>query len=240
MEPSRGTEVPLEFFPIDIIGILSVDRYSAYKCLIKTIKGLILAFCWAHVRRDFLDAFKRWPKLEQWTVAWILEIRELYRLDALRRKIEIESENWVEADTQIRKHIDVMKEKMDDELAMESLHPESKKVLTSLSNHWEGLTVFLDHPHVPLDNNRAEQTVRDPSIGRNNYHGSGSCWSAKLASYLFSIFATLRLHKINPDEWLNSYLKACAAAGGKPPEDISPFTPWVIRHQDKISIESSA
>ncbi|MBF0245932.1 MAG: IS66 family transposase [Planctomycetes bacterium] len=240
LEPSRGTKVPLDFFPDDIIGILSVDRYSAYKCLIKSIKGLVLAFCWAHVRRDFLDAFKKWPVLEKWTVAWMLEIRELYRLNDLRCEKEVETKDWVTADTQLRKQVELMKGKMDDELAMDSLHSESKKVLTSLSNHWEGLTVFLDNPHVPLDNNPAEQTVRGPTIGRNNYFGSGSSWSAKLASSLFSLFATLRLHGINPDEWLNSYLNACAAAGGKPPADISSFTPWDNRNQDKIEIKSSA
>jgi transposase len=240
LKPSRGTEVPLEFFPEDIIGILSVDRYSAYKCLIKSRVGLILAFCWAHVRRDFIDAFKRWPKLEEWTVAWIHEIQELYHLDDLRRKEELETKAWVEADILLRKQVEVMKVKMDNELSSKSLHSESKKVLSSLSNHWEGLTVFLDHPHVPLDNNTAEQTVRGPGIGRNNYFGSGSEWSAQLASSMFSIFATLRLHKINPDEWLSSYLKACAAAGGKAPADISPFTPWAKNNNDKISLQSSA
>ena len=240
LEPSRGTEVPLEFFPEDIIGILSVDRYSAYKCLIKSRVGLILAFCWAHVRRDFIDAFKRWPQLEEWTIAWIQEIQELYHLDGLRRKEELETKAWVEADGQIRKQVESMKVKMDNELSIKSLHSESKKVLASLSNHWEGLTVFLDHPHVPLDNNKAEQTVRGPTIGRNNYFGSGSEWSAELASSMFSIFATLRLHKINPDEWLSSYLKACAAAGGQAPADISPFTPWANGHKNKTSIQSSA
>ena len=28
--------------------------------------------------------------------------------------------------------------------------PEKRKVLRSLANHWAGLTVFADHPRVPL------------------------------------------------------------------------------------------
>ncbi len=27
---------------------------------------IILAFCWAHVRRDFLDAARKYPELEEW------------------------------------------------------------------------------------------------------------------------------------------------------------------------------
>jgi transposase len=27
------------------------------------------------------------------------------------------------------------------------------KILTSLENHWDGLSVFVTHPEVPMDNN---------------------------------------------------------------------------------------
>jgi hypothetical protein len=43
---------------------------------------------------------------------------------------------------------------------------------------------------------------------------------------LFSVFATLKLHGINPRQWLNRYLEACAAAGGKVPENVADFLPW--------------
>jgi len=36
------------------------------------------------------------------------------------------------------------------------LHDAQKKVLTCLKNHWQGLTVFLDHPQTPMANNKAE------------------------------------------------------------------------------------
>ena len=33
--------------------IVVCDRYSAYKKLARLNAAIILAFCWAHVRRDF-------------------------------------------------------------------------------------------------------------------------------------------------------------------------------------------
>jgi len=42
--------------------VLVCDRYSAYKCLAKDHDALILAFCWVHVRRDFLNADFRGQK----------------------------------------------------------------------------------------------------------------------------------------------------------------------------------
>jgi transposase len=70
-----------------------------------------------------------------------------------------------------------------------------KKVLDSLDNHWDGLTVFVDHPELPMDNNKAERQLRGPVLGRKNYNGSGSEWSGRFAAVLFSIFQTLNLFR---------------------------------------------
>ena len=43
-----------------------------------------------------------------------------------------------------------------------------------MKNHWSGLTVFVDHPWVPMDNNVAERAARLPVVGRKNFYGSGS------------------------------------------------------------------
>ena len=82
-----------------------------------------------------------------------------------------------------------------------------------------------------MDNNRTERTQRGPVVGRKNYYGSGALWSGKLAAMLFSVFSTLKLHGINPRQWLTRYLDACAAAGGKAPENVADFLPWNMSEQ---------
>ena len=57
---------------------------------------------------------------------------------------------------------------------MPDLHPAPRKVLESLGNHWTGLTVFVEHPEVPMDNNTAERSERGPVVGRKNYYGKYS------------------------------------------------------------------
>jgi hypothetical protein len=47
---------------------------------------LMLAFCWAHVWRDFLKAARSWPELESSMCTWVDDIRELYRLKVPRLK----------------------------------------------------------------------------------------------------------------------------------------------------------
>ncbi len=59
LDPSRSAEVPKAHFGEKATGILNVDRYSAYKVLLKDGR-ILLSFCWAHVRRDFLAVAKDW------------------------------------------------------------------------------------------------------------------------------------------------------------------------------------
>ena len=52
---SRGHEVPEGHYQAESRGVLVVDRYSAYKAMSWVKQGVVvLAFCWAHVRRDFI------------------------------------------------------------------------------------------------------------------------------------------------------------------------------------------
>ena len=69
LDPSRSTAVPGAHFAGLQNGqaIIVCDRYSAYKKLARLAGGMILlAFCWAHVRRDFLDAGRSYTVLEPW------------------------------------------------------------------------------------------------------------------------------------------------------------------------------
>ncbi len=53
---TRSSLVVNEVLGEKVKGFLLVDRYSAYKAfVVRCGNKLVLAFCWAHVRRDFLQ-----------------------------------------------------------------------------------------------------------------------------------------------------------------------------------------
>jgi transposase len=225
LDPSRSSRVPRAHFEGVTEGILVVDRYSAYKAMAKLTK-IILAFCWAHVRRDFLGVAKDWPKLESWAMDWVSDIGTLYHLNHQRLAVLDDPTAFAQRDGELRQAIDAMEQKRDTQLKEKGLDTPKKKALKSLKKHWQGLTVFVDHPEVPMDNNKAERSERTPVIGRNNFYGSFSLWSGTLAAMLFSIFKTLELWKLNPRLWLTAFLEACAENQGKAPDDIHGFLPW--------------
>ena len=118
-------------------------------------------------------------------------------------------------------------------LADPQVHPARRRVLESLGDHWTGLTVFVEHPAVPMDNNTAERAPRGPVVGRKNYYGSGAVWAGRLAAMLFSLLQTLCLWRLNPRAWLTAYLTACAEAGGQVPEESERFLPWNLSAEER-------
>lgn len=256
IDPSRSAAVPGAHFAglqNDLV-IIVCDRYSAYKKLARLSLKILLAFCWAHVRRDFLDAGRNFSELEFWALEWRERIGTLYHLNALRlehwqpnvpldqqsadfnsrQQTLLESLQSVHAEaTRLaepegnKKESDFLKPTKES-LAKKIACEQQRKIAQSLLNHWPGLFLFFAHPEVPMDNNLGENAIRGPAMGRKNYFGSGSLWSADLAATLFSIFQTLELWGIPQRKWLTDYLQACAGNGGKTPTNIDPFLPWSL------------
>jgi len=232
LDPTRSHEVPEGHFPANACVVLMVDRYSAYKAMAQVKLGtVVLVFCWSHVRRDFVTVGKGWPEHKEWALAWLRRIRDLYRDHRRRQSAQANSVELIAADTALRETVAAMQTQTATELANPKLPTPCRKVLTSLEEHWVGLTRFLDDSRIPLDNNASERQARGPALGRKNYYGSGALWSGRLTVMLFSLFATLTMAKLNIRTWLTLFLDSCAQNGGRGPSDIDPFLPWKMSEQ---------
>jgi transposase len=240
LDPHRSHDVPQGHYPQDADGVLMVDRLASYKAMAQVKEGkLKLAFCWAHQRRDFVQVGKGWEEHKEWALGWLRRIRAMYRCNRQRLAVLIKPAECAVADAALRATVEAMRVQMETELADPHLSPPCRRALESLRNHWTGLTLFVDDPRIPLDNNASERCARGPAVGRKNYYGSGSLWGGRLAAMLFSIFATLRMGKLNSQKWLEWYLQSCADNGGKAPEDVQPFLPWNLSQEkrQKLSLE---
>ena len=182
------------------------------------------------MRRDFLTLACGYPDTEAWAMGWVQRIGTLYHLNDARVAVRDQPLSFAEADGKLRVHLAQMVAERDAQIADASLRRVARKVLVSLQNHWEGLTVFVERPEtIAMDNNAAESALRNEVLGRRAYYGSGSVWAAHLAGSLFSILMTLvHCWQINPRRWLQEYLEACAEHGGHAPKDLSPFLPWLM------------
>lgn len=178
------------------------------------------------MRRDFINVKRGNPSLEKWSATWVQRIGRLYHLNNQRLECLDQPEQFLVKDQRLREHLDRLVKYRDEELARPRLKARPKKVLKSFRRHWKGLTVFVDHPEIPMDNNAAERALRTPVVGRKNYYGAGNTWSAELAASLFSILMTLNAWHINQHDWLKGYLEACATNNRQAPDDLTDWLPW--------------
>ena len=238
LSPSRAATVPLAYFSEQMVGILVVDRYSAYKKFAKEHPLLRLAFCWSHVRRDFLDCAAKWPKLESWALDWVEEINLLFHYNNQRRAVFTSGGDYQEQQQQVQEHLKHLESKMEQELSKCCLPPGKSSLMESLKKHWEGLSVFVNHPEVPMDNYASERALRLAKLILKNSYGCRSTSSVGLTESLLSIFATLKLWNINARTWLSEYLQACAQNKGKVLQTIDAFIPWSMNATQRQRFES--
>ena len=225
LDPTRAARVAKEHFRGVSAGTVSADRFSSYKRLAKDTP-LVIAYCWAHVRRDFIAIGEHYQDQQEWAEQWLNDIAELYHVNDQRLAVRTDPAQYAAAEADLRAAVAAMQARRERELAQPHLHHAREKALTSLGEHWSGLILFVEHPEIPLDNNQAERALRGPVVGRKNYYGSGARWSGELTAALFSLFHTLEQWQLNPRTWLTEYLTACAAAGGRVPADVERFLPW--------------
>jgi len=177
LDPTRATQVVIDEFEGVQGGIINCDRYTSYQSFVRQTEGFVLAFCWAHQRRDFLELANAYPEHLNWAFDWVDAIGQLYHLNALRLKADEDSTERVSTQANLEVAVQRMADLRDEQLATPKLAEPCQKVLTSMKKHWSGLTVFVSSPWVPMDNNTAERDMRGPVVGRKNFYGSGALWA---------------------------------------------------------------
>ena len=193
--------------PAEQMKKLNVDRYSSYKVLAKY--GLVLlSFCWAHQRRDYTDLKKKYdknPELCLWADEWLQRIANLYHINNQRVKFEKESEEFKKFDTELKSSLDDMEQIINSDKKYP--YEEQTKIMNSMREHWNGLTLFVNFPELPMDNNLMENSMRPGALGRKNYIGNHSQWGGNLAACMYSIIQTCFINEINPGEYLLHYFR---------------------------------
>jgi transposase len=242
LDPSRSSRVPGATLQGVSQGILSVDRYAAYRKFVRQSPGLSLSICWAHQRRDFLRLANDHPALWDWAMGWVEQIAQLYRLHALRRghyEAAADLTAFIASDVQLRELLASMDQRCQSGVGDPQLAGPARKVLRTMHAYWPGLVLFLEHPWLDLDNNASERALRPAVVGRKNYYGSGSQWSGQLAATMMSLLNTVKLWGLNPRVWLTNYLQACAESGGRAPADWGRFVPWQMDAQQLAAMRGT-
>ena len=71
IDPTRSAKVPEAHFPEGTKAVIAADRYGADKSLSAKRASIRIAYCWVHVRRDFIKGANGYPAREAWYRDWV-------------------------------------------------------------------------------------------------------------------------------------------------------------------------
>ena len=243
IDPSRSAKVATQLFGgTACILFLVCDRLSSYKTMAHELGGaVILCWCWAHQRRDFIHGAAGQAGLTHWCQTWIERIASIYKLNEARLghydpALERQTAAFAQAQAALEAEVERLFADAEQELAALPVGAREIKALRSLLNHRSGLSVFVDKPQVPMDNNAAERALRGPVIGRRLSFGSDSEIGARFTALMYSVVATLKTNGIDVRRWLETWLRACDENGGQPPDDLSPWLPWSMSEERRRAL----
>ena len=199
----RGREGPDDILK-EYKGYLQTDGYGAYEDFDKR-EGITLIHCMAHGRRKFSDALLNDKARAEYALSMF---QQLY---AIERRIK-EGELTPEATLQLRQQqavpiLKTLKEWMRAEYGKVLPKSPIGQAIAYCLPRWEKLSIYTTNATLNIDNNPVENAIRPVAIGRKNYLFAGSHEAAQRAAMVYSLFATCRLHQINPYQWLNDVLE---------------------------------
>ena len=184
-------------------GTLVVDMFTGYNVVTGTGKR-DRAGCLAHVRRRFFDAL---PYAPEGTVALEL-IRDVYVVehDAIAAGVAGTDEH---ARMRRARAGPILARLMTWLEQQKPLHLPKGPMGSAISyalNHWKELTLFLDNPRIPPDNNRSESALRVVALGRKNFLFVGHEQAGQNLAGLYSLVATCMANDKDPLAYLTDIL----------------------------------
>ena len=199
-------------------GVLVVDGTPIYPAALPPGSGPKIANCWAHVLRKFRDIEMNFPR----------ECREI--LDLIGELYSVEREVQGVASPGVPESAEVLA------LRQELRNTRSRAIVKQILewayaqtplpgdglasaihymlDRWRALTLFLEDPKVPLDNNPAERALRGVVLGRKNHLGSKSKRGAEVTAIFYTLFESAKLCGVEPKRYvLEAALRAIRNPG---------------------------
>ena len=201
-------------------GILQVDGYSGYRALAESGE-VVLAFCWAHVRRHFFEIAEG-GNAPIATEA-LARIAALYAIEADSRCRSAEQRHAIRQ-KRTRPLIDELKTWLEAQLAAVSKKSTLAEATRYALARWPGLTRFLDDGRIEIDSNVVERAIRPIALNRKNALFAGSDGGGEHWAILASLIETCKLNGIQPHAYLADVFARFAA--GYPINQIDDLLPW--------------
>lgn len=203
----------------DFAGILQVDGYGGYTALAKRRQQIVLAFCWAHVRRKFYELANNSPV----AIEVLQRIAALYKIEDEVRGASAEQRQQIRHERS-RVIIDDLRIYLETKSRQISAKAKLGEAIRYALTRWAGLSRFLDDGRVDLDSNAVERSIRPLALNRKNALFAGSDEGGDNWAVIATLIENCKLSGINPHTWLTQALGKLA--NGHPANSVGELMPW--------------
>ena len=200
-------------------GYLQVDGYAGYEQT-----DAILAGCFAHVRRKFIEAQKVQVKGKTGKADWaISHLQKLYRVES-GIKHESPMQKQIIRQQQAAPLLKQFKDWLDKSALQVPPKSAIGKAVAYSLRQWPKLERYVESGYLSIDNNRAERAVKPFVIGRKNWMFSNTANGAQASAILYSLIETAKANGLIPFDYLKMLLEEIP----KQPDDIEQLLPWNV------------
>ena len=223
-------------------GIVHCDGYAAYKTIANEkrpgnmAEDVTLAFCWVHLRRQFIDAQKKAaPAPAPVAEEALRRIAQLYAIEAgLRGRSADERREGRQAHA--RPLVEALKGWLAVSLRAVSGKSDTAGAIRYAQNHWAGLTLYLEDGRIEMDTNAVERAMRPIKLTAKNSLFAGCDEGAEHWAMLASFIETCKLNQVNAEAWLADVLTKLV--NGWPEAKLEELLPWADAYTTPASIVS--
>ena len=226
-ETSRAAACLDHVIPSTFTGTIQCDGYAGYRAFANGRgQTIILAGCWAHVRRKFYEARESSPRLAGWLLG---QIQQLYRIEARLREHR--------AGTALREAIrasesrPVVKriERALIKLKASGRHLPQSPLGTAMDytlGQWRTLEIYLGDGRVEIDNNNVENAIRPTAIGKKNWLFVGDAGAGQRGAIIYTLIECCRRRGQDPFAYLRDVLTRLPNMTNRQIQDVTPAA-WI-------------
>lgn len=211
-------------------GTVQCDAYIAYSSYAKKRTDLILAGCWAHARRKFVEAQEESPVLANW---FLRQIQLLYRVETDLRKSAIgPAGRSARRASESGMILNRIKRALDRKWHQALPSSRMGKAMNYVLSNWEALTRYREDGRLEIDNNLVENAIRPTALGKKNWLFIGHPEAGQRSAIIYTILATCKAHGIDPWEYLHDVLSRLPSMKITEVDQLTPANWLAARRQN--------
>jgi transposase len=234
--PGRGAVHALKLLA-GYRGVVQCDGYAAYKTIADKSPGeaIALAFCWAHLRRQFFDIAKdgNAPIASE----ALERIAALYVIEKTIRGHSAEARRAMRQDKS-KPLVLALEAWLEHQLGRVSGKAPIADAIRYALHHWDGLTRFVDDGRIELDTNIVERGIRPIVLNRKNALFAGHDEGAQNWACIASLIETCKLNGVDPQAYFTDVLTRLVNLW--PAARIDELMPWAWRAGVPITLTQQA